>query len=97
MAGVRRRDLRLSYAGGGADVIPTAVETIALELSARFCADALAESYFGWNRQRFASACEHNLLRAQSQLTLAQSIGRQRGEMKRVVEQACATGVLSPT
>lgn len=46
------------------------VEWISLELTARFAADALRERYFGWNRERFAAAGEHNLLRAQGQWAL---------------------------
>jgi Ser/Thr protein kinase RdoA (MazF antagonist) len=46
------------------------LEWITLELSARFAADALARSYFGWDAARFASAGEHNLLRARGQWSL---------------------------
>ncbi len=46
------------------------VEWIALELAARFCADALRESYFGWDQVRFPGRGEHNLLRARSQWAL---------------------------
>jgi len=46
------------------------VEWISLELSARFAADALRERYFGWDRSRFATAGEHNLLRARGQWAL---------------------------
>lgn len=53
--------------------IPGAVEIIALELSARFCADALDERYFGWDPERFPSRSAHNLVRARSQLALARS------------------------
>ena len=41
-----------------------------LLLTARFAADALRERYFGWNRERFPAAGEHNLLRAQGQWAL---------------------------
>lgn len=54
--------------------LPEATLSIALELAARFAADALNESYFGWDSNRFASASEHNLLRAQAQLKLAEDI-----------------------
>ena len=67
--------------------IPAAVETIALELAARFGADALEESYFGWNRHQFPSATAHNLHRAKSQLNLAQSIAEQRSELGRITAQ----------
>lgn len=53
--------------------LPAATLTIALELSARFAADALIESYFGWDSRRFRSASEHNQLRATGQLSLAES------------------------
>lgn len=46
------------------------VEWISLELTARFAADALRERYFGWNRDRFPAAGEHNLLRARGQWAL---------------------------
>ncbi len=47
-----------------------AVERIALELSARFAADAIYEDYFGWDRGRFTAPGEHNLLRARGQWSL---------------------------
>ena len=43
------------------------VDWVSLELAARFAADALLESYFGWDPQRFASRGEHNLVRARGQ------------------------------
>jgi Ser/Thr protein kinase RdoA (MazF antagonist) len=47
---------------------------ISLELSARFAADALAESYFGWDPSRFATRGEHNLVRARGQLSLHEAL-----------------------
>ncbi len=46
------------------------LERISLELAARFAADALRESYFGWDPARFGSAGDHNLTRARGQLSL---------------------------
>ncbi len=46
------------------------VEWISLELAARFAADALDESYFGWDRTRYPGRGEHNLVRARGQLAL---------------------------
>lgn len=46
------------------------VEVITVELAARFCADALAETYFGWNPKSFGSRGEHNLVRARGQWAL---------------------------
>jgi Ser/Thr protein kinase RdoA (MazF antagonist) len=57
--------------------IPLGVMTIALELAARFCADALNENYFGWNPQRFASRSEHNLIRGVGQLNVFKSLHAQ--------------------
>lgn len=62
--------------------LPGGLETIALELASRFCADALRESYFGWDAQRFGSRSEHNLVRARSQLSLASSVRAQRSALQ---------------
>ena len=50
------------------------VEWVSLELAARFAADALAESYFGWNASRFPGRGEHNLVRARGQWSLHQEL-----------------------
>jgi Ser/Thr protein kinase RdoA (MazF antagonist) len=71
--------------------IPTAVETITLELAARFCRDALEESYFAWDRSRYAAAWEHHIARAESQLHLARAIAGVRGELGAIVEEAFAS------
>jgi Ser/Thr protein kinase RdoA (MazF antagonist) len=55
--------------------IPFGVQRIATELAARFAADALNESYFGWN-PRFGGRGEHNLLRARGQVSLAEAVAR---------------------
>jgi len=61
------------------------IERICLELAARFCADALRNSYFRENRQRHPSPGAHNLLRARGQLALARSARELRGECEAVV------------
>lgn len=65
--------------------LPAATLLIATELAARFAADALNESYFGWDRERFESASEHNGQRAAAQLKLAQNIRSQLRELRQVV------------
>ncbi|HEY7371577.1 MAG TPA: phosphotransferase [Polyangia bacterium] len=50
------------------------VEWVSLELAARFAADALAESYFGWDATRFAGRGEHSLVRARGQWSLHQAL-----------------------
>lgn len=71
--------------------IPAATLTIAVELAARFCADALAERYFRWDEQRYASACAHNLARAQGQIELAASV-ESRLERLRAITAAAFAG-----
>jgi aminoglycoside phosphotransferase (APT) family kinase protein len=51
-----------------------APEWISLELSARFTADALDESYFGWNAAGFPSRGHHNLVRARGQWSLHRAL-----------------------
>jgi Ser/Thr protein kinase RdoA (MazF antagonist) len=62
--------------------IPRGALTITVELAARFCLDALRESYFGWNRQRYASSSAHNQARVHGQLLLAASIREQLAELE---------------
>ncbi len=65
--------------------LPAAALTIALELAARFAADALQESYFAWNRTRFNTVSEHNQVRAAGQLCLAESIQSQWNSLQSAV------------
>ncbi|RMF98568.1 MAG: hypothetical protein D6727_02505 [Gammaproteobacteria bacterium] len=67
-------------------VLPATL-TIIVELAARFCADALEECYFGWDRARFASASEHNRLRAAGQLALARSLECQQARLQEIVSE----------
>ncbi len=48
-------------------------QTVLVELAARFCTDALNESYFGWNPDKFATRGEHNEARARNQLKVLES------------------------
>lgn len=61
------------------------LERISLELTTRFAADALAESYFGWDAARFPAAGEHNLMRARAQLALWEQARETRTERMRFV------------
>ena len=63
---------------------------IAAELAMRFAADALAERYFGWDRAKFASAGDHNLLRARGQASLAAAVWAARREAERELAAARA-------
>jgi Ser/Thr protein kinase RdoA (MazF antagonist) len=64
-----------------ASAIVDGLATICLELSARFLADALRESYFGFDPARFPGRGEHNLVRARGQLALYRSVEEQRGAL----------------
>ncbi|MBN1960370.1 MAG: phosphotransferase [Deltaproteobacteria bacterium] len=68
--------------------LPTALETITLELASRFCADAINENYFGWDNQKYKSASEHNIVRAAGQLSLARSIAEQKEDIKECIIKA---------
>lgn len=68
--------------------IPLGTLTVSTELAARFCADALNESYFGWNRQRYASASAHNQARTQGQLRLAASLAAERAALEDITAAA---------
>lgn len=61
------------------------VERICLELTARFCADAVHQSYFKEDRKRFAVPGSHNLHRARGQLAVARSVHQQRTEAESFV------------
>jgi Ser/Thr protein kinase RdoA (MazF antagonist) len=86
------------YAGSAGD-LPTpaeraalvaATETIYVELAARFCTDALEESYFAWDPARYPSRSEHNRVRAESQLAAAASLAAQRAAAEAAVRRAFA-------
>lgn len=52
------------------DSLLFATERMSLELATRYVTDLLEESYFAWDEKRFATAAEHNRVRAQGQLAL---------------------------
>lgn len=70
--------------------IVTATRTIFVELAARFCADALQESYFGWDPERYSSRSEHNLVRARGQLSAFHACSERAAELERIVQRIFA-------
>jgi Ser/Thr protein kinase RdoA (MazF antagonist) len=72
-----------------AAIVPATL-TIYVELAARFCTDALRESYFGWDPRRFASRSEHNQVRARSQVSAARSLLDQRAAADAVIRAELA-------
>jgi Ser/Thr protein kinase RdoA (MazF antagonist) len=71
--------------------IPRGALTITVELAARFCADALHERYFGWNRARYESASAHNQARAYGQLRLAEGIQAELPSLEDLTARAFST------
>jgi len=61
------------------------IERICLELSARFCVDAIRQTYFKEDKTRFPEPGTHNLHRARGQLALAQSVRSQRARAEEFV------------
>jgi len=68
--------------------IPVATLTIATELAARFCTDAIREQYFAWDPSRYASASEHNRARARGQLALARDVAAALPRLDAIVARA---------
>jgi aminoglycoside phosphotransferase (APT) family kinase protein len=54
--------------------IAIGLETVTVELAARFCVDVFHDNYFGWDSSRFPSRRAHNFTRARGQLALARAI-----------------------
>jgi Ser/Thr protein kinase RdoA (MazF antagonist) len=64
------------------------LETIALELAARFALDAIENRYFGWNPARFPDRPAHHRARATSQLALARRASARRAQLEAAVRRA---------
>jgi Ser/Thr protein kinase RdoA (MazF antagonist) len=64
------------------------LETICLELAARFAVDVFRDEYWGWDPARFPSRRAHNLVRAQGQLDLGRAVRAARAEALDLVLRA---------
>ena len=62
-----------------------ALERLSLELCSRFAADALAESHWSWDAERFASCGEHNWARACGQWSLYEQARETHAERSRFI------------
>lgn len=72
----------------GADerrAIVAGLETVCVELAARFTTDGFEDRYFGWDPARFPSRRAHNLVRARGQLALAHAVRAARADALAVV------------
>jgi len=58
--------------------IVVGLETVCIELAARFAVDAFDDRYFGWDPSRFPSRRVHNLVRARGQLALGLAVRESR-------------------
>ncbi len=58
--------------------IVVGLETVCLELAARFAVDAFDDAYFGWDPARFPTRRAHNRVRARGQLALGRAVGAAR-------------------
>jgi Ser/Thr protein kinase RdoA (MazF antagonist) len=67
------------------EAVAIGLETVCVELAARFCVDAVDDVYFGWDASRFRSRREHNVVRARGQLALAIAVREARAEMRDVL------------
>lgn len=54
--------------------IVVGLETVCVELAARFAVDVFRDEYFGWDAARFPSRRAHNVVRARGQLALALAV-----------------------
>jgi Ser/Thr protein kinase RdoA (MazF antagonist) len=77
------RDERIAIVSG--------LETVCVELAARFAVDVFDDRYFGWDPARFPSRRAHNLVRARSQLALGLAVRAARADAMDVVLAASAT------
>jgi hypothetical protein len=65
--------------------IVVGLETVCVELAARFAIDVFDDRYFGWDPARFPSRRAHNVVRARGQLALARQVRAARAELLDVV------------
>jgi Ser/Thr protein kinase RdoA (MazF antagonist) len=64
------------------------LETVCLELAARFAVDAFRDEYFGWDPARFPSRRAHNLVRARGQFVLGLAVRAARPDALDLVRSA---------
>jgi Ser/Thr protein kinase RdoA (MazF antagonist) len=68
--------------------IVVGLETVCLELAARFAIDVFRDDYFGWDPARFPSRRAHNLVRARGQLALGRAVRAVRRDALDIVQGA---------
>jgi Ser/Thr protein kinase RdoA (MazF antagonist) len=68
--------------------IVVGLETVCVELAARFAIDMFRDDYFGWDPERFPSRRAHNLMRGRGQLALGLAVRAVRAEALGLVRGA---------
>jgi hypothetical protein len=66
--------------------IVVGLETVCIELSARFAIDLFRDDYWGWDPARFPSRRAHNLVRARGQLALGRAVRAMRQDALDIVQ-----------
>jgi aminoglycoside phosphotransferase (APT) family kinase protein len=61
------------------------LETVCIELAARFAVDLFEDRYWGWDPARFSSRRAHNLVRAEGQLALGLAVRAARDDAMAIV------------
>jgi Ser/Thr protein kinase RdoA (MazF antagonist) len=67
--------------------IVVGLETVCVELAARFAIDLFRDDYFGWDPARFPSRRAHNLVRARGQLALGLAVRAARPDALDLVQR----------
>lgn len=70
--------------------VVTGLETVCIELAARFAVDMFRDEYFGWDATRFRSRVEHNEVRARGQLRLGLAVRGVRAEVREALAACLA-------
>ena len=65
--------------------IVTGLETVCIELAARFAVDVFRDEYFGWDPARFPTRRAHNLVRARGQLALGHAVRAARQDARAIL------------
>jgi Ser/Thr protein kinase RdoA (MazF antagonist) len=68
--------------------IVVGLETVCIELAARFAVDVFRDEYFGWDATRFPTRRAHNLVRARGQLALGRAVHAAREQALAIVHAA---------
>ena len=60
--------------------IVVGLETVCVELAARFAVDVFEDYYFGWDPSRYPTRRAHNFVRSRGQLALGRAVRAARDE-----------------